>query len=202
MRHDVAIDDTIDIDRGVEHLTQPELEAGLDHIRRAPTGAGRVELLVRRPATDQREAPDELVLDSVEGVVGDNWRARGSSSTPDGSANPEAQVTLMNARVADLVSRGERACWALAGDQVYVDVDLSVAHLPAGTRVRLGSAVLEISAKPHTGCTKFMARFGHEALRFVNSPTGRELRLRGVNCRIVTGGSVRLGDVLSVLSPA
>jgi MOSC domain-containing protein YiiM len=161
-----------------------------------------VQLLVRRPAVDERETPPELLLDVAEGVVGDNWRLRGSSSMPDHSADPEAQVTMMNARVADLLSLGNGERWKLAGDQIFVDFDVSVSNLPPGTRVRLGSAVLEISAKPHTGCVKFVARFGAEAMRFVNAPAGRALRMRGVNCRIVEGGSVRLGDPIAKEEPS
>jgi hypothetical protein len=184
-------------DGTIRYVTTEELEAGLDEIRRAPAEAGRVQLLVRRPAVDERETPSEIDVDVVAGVVGDNWRTRGSSSTPDHSASSEAQVTMMNARSTALVSCGDGARWKLAGDQIYVDFDLSNSNLPPGTRVRVGSAVLEISAKPHTGCSKFLERFGQEAMRFVNSPTGRELRLRGVNCRVVVTGVVCLGDTIT-----
>jgi len=169
----------------------------MDEVRRSPADSGRVQLLVRRPAVDERETPAEVVLDRVEGVVGDNWRSRGNSHSPDGSANPEEQVTVMNARVAALVSGGEDERWQLAGDQIYADLDLSVSNLPPGTRLRIGTAVLEISARPHTGCSKFAARFGPEATRLVNSPEGRQLRLRGVNCRVIAGGVVRLGDTIT-----
>ena len=118
---------------------------------------------------------------------------------PDGSANPVAQVTLMNSRAAAAVA-GEREQWALAGDQIYVDLDLSLLNLPAGSRIQIGSAVLEFSEAPHTGCAKFSARFGNDALRFVNSPLGRELRLRGANCRVVVGGTVRPGDTITKLT--
>ena len=130
--------------------------------------------------------------------MGDTWRARGSSSTPDGSANLEAQLTLMNARAAAAIA-GERDRWALAGDQLFVDFDLSLSNLPAGSRVQIGSAVIEFSEAPHTGCAKFSARFGNDALRFVNSPIGRELRLRGANCRVVVAGTVRPGDAIRKL---
>jgi hypothetical protein len=156
-----------------------------------------VELLVRRPEVGERETPSEVHLDVVEGVVGDNWRLRGSSRTADGSANPEAQITLMNARVAQLVAAGAVDRRKLAGDQIYADLDLSHENLPAGSRLRVGSAVIEISAHPHTGCEKFVARFGKEAMRFVNSPRGQQLRLRGVNCKVVSGGAVRVGDVIT-----
>lgn len=177
--------------RQTEELTR--LEAALDWIRGAPSDNGTVELLVRRPAEDQREVLEEAWLDLRDGLEGDTWRARGSSRTADGGPNLEAQLTLMNARCAATVA-GDRERWALAGDQLYVDLDLSVANLPAGSRVQIGSAVIEFSEAPHTGCAKFSARFGNDALRFVNAPMGRELRLRGANCRVVVAGRVRQGD--------
>jgi len=181
-------------DGDVGNLTTEELQAGLADVRRAPRDLGRVKLLVRRPAVDSREMRDELLLDLVEGVMGDTWRLRGDPGTADGSADPEAQVTLMNARVARLLSGADDDRWKLAGDQIYADFDLSEENLPAGSRLRIGSAALEISALPHTGCAKFGSRFGADAVHFVNSPTGRALRLRGVNCKVVIAGIVRLGD--------
>lgn len=133
-------------------------------------------------------------LDLTEGLVGDNWLTRGSSRTPDGAANPQMQVTVMNARVAELVAGG-RQRMALAGDQLYVDLDLSLDNLPAGSLLAVGQAVLEVSAAPHTGCAKFCDRFGSEAMRFVNSRLGRQLRLRGMNTRVLVPGVVRLGDL-------
>ncbi|MHB8614302.1 MAG: MOSC domain-containing protein [Candidatus Dormibacteraceae bacterium] len=183
--------------RQTEQLTR--LEQSLDHIREAPADRGTVELIARRPGVDEREVLTEARLDPVEGLVGDTWRARGSSSMPDGVANPEAQVTLMNARAAAAIA-GERDQWAVAGDQIYVDLDLSLVNLPPGSRVQIGSAVIEFSERPHTGCAKFSARFGNDALRFVNAPIGRELRLRGANCRIVVGGTVRPGDAITKLT--
>ncbi len=174
------------------------LEAGLDHIRAAPTDGGTVELIARRPAVDQREVLTEARLDVLEGLVGDTWLVRGSSRMPDGGPNPDAQLTLMNARAAAAVA-GERERWPLAGDQLYVDLDLSHANLPPGSRVQIGSAVIEFSEPPHTGCAKFSARFGVDALKFVNSPVGRELRLRGANCRVVVAGRVRTGDSIKKL---
>jgi MOSC domain-containing protein YiiM len=174
------------------------LEESLDLIRAAPADNGTVELIVRRPAVDEREVLTEAKLDVHDGLEGDTWRARGSSRTPDGAANPEAQLTLMNARTAAAVA-GERERWPLAGDQLYVDLDLSLANLPPGSRVQVGSAVIELSEAPHTGCAKFSARFGNDALRFVNTPTGRELRLRGANCRVVVAGKVRQGDPIKKL---
>jgi MOSC domain-containing protein YiiM len=182
--------------RQTDELTR--LEERLDHIRQAPADAGTVELIARRPAEDEREILTEARLHPDEGLVGDTWRTRGSTSTPDGAANVVAQLTLMNARAAAAVA-GERDRWALAGDQLYVDLDLSLANLPPGSRVQIGSAVIEFSEKPHTGCSKFSARYGVDALKFVNSPTGRELRLRGANCRVVVAGTVHAGDTIRKL---
>jgi hypothetical protein len=183
----------------VEHLDLAALEAGLDEIRDAPKDRGRVELICRRPDVEQRELIDEAVLDVQNGLVGDNWRTRGSSSTEDGSANPLMQLTLMNVRSASLIA-GAPERRRLAGDQFFVDLDLSVANLPPGTRLRLGQATIEVTEIPHTGCGKFIKRFGVDAQKFVNSPVGRELNLRGINARVVESGVVRLGDPIAKIS--
>ncbi len=177
--------------------TLAELETMLDDIRDAPAETGVVQLIVRRPAVDEREVVSEIFLDVVEGLVGDSWRTRGNRHTPDGSADPEAQLTVMNARAADAIA-GDVSRWPLAGDQVYADFDIGVEHLPPGTRLTIGDAEIEVSEKPHTGCAKFSARFGADALRFVNSPEGRRLRLRGMNTRIIKSGTVRVVDPISV----
>jgi MOSC domain-containing protein YiiM len=180
----------------VSHVTAEELEAGVDDIGRAPADEGSVELIVRRPEVGEREVLDEALLDVEEGLVGDGWRSRGSRRTADGSAHPDMQLTLMNARAIALIAR-DRDRWPLAGDQLYVDFDLSVDNLPAGTRLAIGEAVIELTEVPHTGCAKFSARFGTDALKFVNKSPGRELRLRGANARIVEPGTVRVGDAVS-----
>jgi hypothetical protein len=172
-----------------------DFEPFLAGVRSAPADGGRVELLVLRPDREQRQLVDEVALDPAIGVAGDNWGARTSRSTPDGSADPEDQVTIMSTRVLGAIAP-DREAWPLAGDQVYVDADLSAGNLPAGTRVALGTAILVISEKPHTGCAKFSERFGSDALRWINSPVGRELRMRGVNARIEQAGVVRVGDTL------
>jgi hypothetical protein len=179
----------------VEHFDLATLEAGLDQIRASPEDAGRVELICRRPQTELREVVDEAVLDTEMGLVGDNWLARGSTSTSDGSAHPDMQLTLMNVRSATLIA-GPPERRRLAGDQFFVDLDLSIQNIPPGSRLKLGDATIEITEIPHRGCGKFSARFGVDALKFVNSKVGRELNLRGVNARVVDGGVVRRGDAI------
>jgi len=164
-------------------------------IRRSPRNEGKLELIVRRPNTEQREVLEEAELSLAEGLVGDNWKIRGSSRTPDGAAHPELQVTIMNSRAIALVAQ-DRERWSWAGDQLFVDLDLSADNLPPGTRIAVGSAVIEITPHPHTGCRKFAARYGQDAVRFVNSPVGKELRLRGVNSKVVRPGRIRVGDVV------
>ena len=177
------------------HLSLAELEAGLGIIRQSPQDNGLLKLIVRRPKVDEREIVNEAELDLEEGLVGDTWKARGSKATPDGSANINAQITLMNMRAIALLAQDESR-WALAGDQLFVDFDLSEANIPAGTRIAIGSAILEISATPHTGCAKFSERFGKDALKFVNSPDGKQLHLRGVNARVVQAGGIQVGNVV------
>lgn len=175
------------------HLARQDLEAGLGHIRDSPREEGRVVLVVCRPSVGVRELLAVAMLDVVTGLAGDNWLARGSRSTPDGSAEGQRQVTVMNARVAELVAGGTERM-PLAGDQLYVDLDLSADNLPPGSLLAVGQALLEVSEAPHLGCAKFVERFGAEAMRFVNSRVGRQLRLRGMNARVVRPGLVRPGD--------
>ena len=178
----------------MRHLRTAELEAGLPHVQASPKDGGALEMLVRRPETNAREALDEGLLDLVDGLVGDNWRTRGNPGTADGAADPEMQLNIMNARVAALVA-GSRERWPLAGDQLYLDLDLSGANLPPGTRLRLGEALIEVTPPPHTGCRKFVSRFGKDAMKFVNSRLGRQLNLRGINAKVVEPGVVRVGDI-------
>lgn len=177
---------------GVKHLTREELEAGLDEIRRSPKDEGVLKLIVRRPRTDEREVLEEGELDLAEGLVGDSWKMRGSSRTADGSSHPDMQLNIMNARTIALLAQ-HKDRWPLAGDQLFIDLDLSSENLPAGTRLALGSAIIEVTAQPHTGCKKFVARFGLDAMKFVNSHVGRELHLRGINARVVRAGVIRVG---------
>jgi len=177
----------------VKHLTTEELEAALDHLRQTPKDDGVLHLIVRRPEVDQREVLEEAELDVMLGLIGDNWSVRGSRRTPDGSAHPEMQINIMNSRVTALVAQ-EKDRWPLAGDQLYIEMDLSKENLPAGSRIAVGSVVLEVSALPHTGCHKFVSRFGLEAMQFVNSEIGKQMCLRGINAKIVQGGTVKIGQ--------
>ncbi len=183
---------------GARHLTAAELEAGLREVLLSPKDGGALELIVRRPAVGEREVLGEGELSLTDGLVGDNWKARPSSRTPDGSPHPDMQLNVMNARLLALVA-GARERWRLAGDQLVVDLDLSHDNLPAGTRLRIGSAVIEVTEQPHTGCKKFVERFGLEAMKFVNTGEGRRLRLRGLNAKVVRPGRVRAGDAVRKL---
>jgi hypothetical protein len=177
------------------HLTLEELEAGLDHIRQSPKDLGVLEFMIRRPREGEREVLSEAELHLAHGLIGDNWVSRGSASTADGSAHPDAQLNIMNFRVMSLVARTKDR-WPLPGDQLYLDLDLSDDNLPPGTRLALGSAIIEVTALPHTGCGKFMARFGRAAVKFVNSPLGKQLHLRGINAKVIQPGIIRVSDVV------
>lgn len=182
----------------LRHLVTEELEAGLGAIRQSPADEGTLDLIVRRPQIGEREVLEEGVLDAASGLVGDNWRTRGSSRTSDGTAHPDMQLNVMSSRVIALISP-DRARWSLAGDQLFVDLDLGARNLPPGTRMAIGSAIIEVTSQPHTGCEKFVKRFGLDAMKFVNSPVGRELHLRGINARVVQSGTIRIGDRVRVM---
>lgn len=182
-----------------KHLTMTELEAGLDAIRQAPKNEGVLELIVRRPQIDDREILEVGELDVAEGLVGDNWRVRGSSRTTDGTSNPDMQLNIMNARVIALVAQ-DKDRWQLAGDQLFIDLDLSTDNLPPGTQLSLGSAVIEVTNQPHTGCKKFLTRFGKDALQLISSPVGKQLQLRGINAKVIQSGTIKAGDVVKKFS--
>jgi hypothetical protein len=175
------------------HRTLAELEACLDYVRQSPRDMGWLELLVCRADAVRREVLNEGRLDRVHGFVGDNSSVRGSSSKPVHPSDPNKQITIMNARVISVVAGGKDR-WPLAGDQLFVDFDLSPSSIPPGTRILIGSAVLEVTRPPHRGCHKFTERIGPDATAFVNSKAGIELNLRGINARVVQDGAIRVGD--------
>ena len=172
-----------------------ELEAQLDHIRQSPKDIGSLDLIARRPALREREVLDEVELTTAEGVVGDTWKDRPSRHTGDGTPHPEMQLNVMNSRFAAALAPDDEGR-AQAGDQLYVDLDLSPENLPAGTQLAIGTAIIEVTAMPHTGCAKFRQRFGPDATKFVNSAEGKALRLRGINAKVVQEGVIRRGDAV------
>jgi hypothetical protein len=177
----------------MEHQTTTQLEAGIDNVRESPLDSGILKLIVCRPKVGKRQILQTGELSLTDGLVGDSWKSRPSSKTPDGSPHPEMQINIMNSRAAALVSQHPDR-WAEAGDQLFVDMNLGPANLPPGTQLEIGSAVIEVTSPPHTGCSKFMERFGRDATKFVNSPVGRELNLRGINARVIQAGLIRIGD--------
>jgi hypothetical protein len=182
----------------MEHLSTEQLEAGLATIRESPNDHGALELIVRRPQVDAREVLEVAELNLEEGLAGDTWNQRPSGRTESGGPHPEMQLNVMNSRAIALVA-GAQQRWALAGDQLYVDLDLSDANVPAGTQLAIGSAIIEVTAQPHTGCAKFAQRFGPDALRFVNVGAGKDLHLRGINAKVVQPGTIRRGDMVTKL---
>ena len=179
-------------------VTTDQLEVGLDHVLGSPKDEGTLELIVRRPAVDEREVLEVGELSRTEGLVGDTWNVRPSKRTPDGGPHPDMQLNIINARLIALLSPDEQRR-PLAGDQLHVDLDLSLDNLPTGTRLAIGDSVIEITDQPHRGCQKFSSRFGLDALRFVNASERAELRLRGINARVVEPGSIRTGDTVRKL---
>ena len=177
------------------HRTLAQLNEAIAHVRGAPKDDGTVRLIVRRPLVNAREVLDEAMFDARAGLDGDTWRARKCSRSADGTPHPDMQITLMGVRAIGAISPDE-ARWPLAGDQLFVDLDLATTNLPAGTRLQMGEAVLEVTDQPHTGCGKFVDRFGVDAMKWVNSPEGRELNLRGIYARVVASGRIRRADTI------
>jgi len=181
-----------------QHFSEAELIAGLPQVSQSPADGGTLMQIVVRPDREQRELPATCTVTPEAGIPADRWARYCDHMLPDGRLNPETQLTLMNSRCLALVA-GDRERWPLAGDNLVVDLDLSEANLATGQRLKIGEAILEITAKPHTGCAKFSKRFGADALKFVNSPEGRSLRLRGVHAQVVQAGRVTVGDRIEKL---
>ena len=181
----------------VRYLNSKELEAGLPIVLDSPIDRGPLKLIVQRPSVNERRSVTTGVLSVESGLLGDNWISRGSSMTDDGGPHPDMQLNIMNARVAELVAQGTHR-WELAGDQLFVDLDLSKNSLPSGTRIEIGNAVIEVTAVPHAGCEKFSDRFGADATKFVNSRSLRDLNLRGINAKVVKSGTIEVGDLMIV----
>lgn len=183
----------------MNYTSSQELESNLDNILESPKDNGVLKMIVRRPGIDLREVLNTGELSSTDGLIGDSWKERGSSKTPDKSAHPEMQLNIINARVISLIAQDEQN-WSLAGDQLFVDMDLSDDNLPPGTRLKVGSSEIEVTAIPHNGCGKFKKRFGSDALKFVNSELGRKHHFRGVNAKVIKSGTVNKGDIIVKLN--
>ena len=181
-----------------KHLTREELESGIEKVLVSPSDAGTLELICARPGVGKRKVLESGTLDIGEGLIGDNWSTRGSKRTEDKSGHPEMQINVMNYRFAMFIA-GSRERVSLAGDQLFVDLDLSRDNLPPGTRLSIGSAVIEVTPVPHLGCKKFVERFGVEAMKFANGEFGRSRNLRGINAKVIVGGEIRVGDVITKL---
>ena len=182
----------------IKHLSTPDLEAGLDDIIDSPKNQSVLDMIVSRPEEDAREVMELADLDVNVGLVGDTWQDRPSARSGDGKAHPDMQITIMNSRVANLVAQ-DKERWPLSGDQLFADIDLSADNMPPGTRISVGSAILVATDQPHTGCKKFAARFGADAFKFISSPVGKELQLRGINCKVVQNGEIKPGDSVKKL---
>jgi hypothetical protein len=180
------------------HRQRTEIERAAAALGSSPTENGVVEMIVCRPARYERMVLDEGTLEVAHGLIGDTWEARGATNTPDGRSDPLRQVTVMNSRALASVA-GERGRWELAGDQLIVDLDLSMVNLPAGTRLQIGEAVAEVTEPPHTGCAKFAGRYGVDALAWVSDRAGRQQRRRGMHVRVLRSGTVRPGDLIRKL---
>ncbi|MEE9392373.1 MAG: MOSC domain-containing protein [Planctomycetota bacterium] len=179
----------------MKHRSAEQLQAAVTKILESPFDGGHVELIVRRPEVGERELLTSAELSIELGLVGDNWHSRGSFKTADGLAHPGMQLTLMSSRVISALA-GPKERWPLAGDQLFVDLNLSAENLSPGTRLKVGTAVVEVSAVPHTGCKKFVARFGSAAAKFVGSEMGRRLNFRGINAVVVEPGEVKVAERL------
>ncbi len=180
----------------IKHLTKEELEAGLDEIQKSPLNNGILEMIVCRPKKNAREILETGELDTEVGLIGDNWKTRGSWATKDKKAHPEMQINIMNSRAISLIAV-EKERWQLAGDQLFVDMNLSDENLPCGSKLKIGDAILEVTAVPHNGCVKFTKRFGVEATRFANSKIGKQLHLRGINAKVIKAGRISVGDAVT-----
>ena len=171
----------------MKHLIIEEIENGLTQVIESPTDNGTLNLICRRPNENEREVLETGELDIEKGLIGDNWRSR--------NENVDTQLTIMNSRIIDLIAQDEER-WKLAGDQLFVDLNLSDENLPHGSKIQIGTAILEVTPQPHNGCKKFVERFGLDAMKFVNSPVGKQFHLRGIYAKVIQSGMIQQGDLV------
>lgn len=181
------------------HLTKEQIDDQLPHITASPKNNGLLELIVRRPKENEREVINSGELSTTYGLVGDTWINRTSSRLNHSGPHPEMQINIINSRLIACIAQ-EKERWKLAGDQLYVDLDLSKENLPAGTKLKLGNGIIEVTAQPHTGCAKFIERFGKAAMIYVNSEIGKRHQLRGINAKVIQNGTFNLGDKLTKIN--
>jgi MOSC domain-containing protein YiiM len=163
----------------------------------ALTDGARILSLINRPSEGIHIETNELHLDTERGIVGDRWRDSAWLRRPDGSPDPRVQVSLTNLAVmqcfADETGRSPFDC----GDNLYTHLSLTETNLPVGQRLRIGAAVLEVSDVENDACGKFAQRFGASAFQYIRAPQNRHLRLRGIFCRILRGGVIRVGELIT-----
>ena len=180
---------------GVRARKRSELQAALADVLAAPRDGGTVDLIVVRPEKGQRQTPDSVALSLIGGVAGDHWAKGCWRTLDDGSPHPDVQICLMNSRMIRAIAGGPEN-WAPAGDNLFIDMDLSPANCPPGTRLALGSVEMVVTEEPHNGCQNFIDRYGRDACVFVNTGQGSELRLRGIYARVTRDGTVSVGDTV------
>ena len=183
----------------LRHLTFDELNAGLAHIRASPKEEGRLEAIIARPAPGERRDLASSEISLAGGVHGDHWAKGCWKTTADGKPDPDVQICMMNARCIELIAQ-ERSNWPPAGDNFFIDMDLTPGNMPPGTRLGIGSAIIEVTGIAHNGCASFIERYGRDACVFVNTGEGERLRLRGIYARVVRDGRVSVGDKVKKLA--
>jgi MOSC domain-containing protein YiiM len=181
-----------------KHRSFAELQQGLPFILAAPQDDGVLRSIVERPSHGERLTPKASEVSLARGVHGDHWEKGCWRTTEDGKPDPDVQICIMSARCIELIA-GSIENWPPAGDNLFIDMDLTPANMPPGQRFAIGTALFEITGVPHNGCDQFIARFGRDAVLFVNTGDGKRLRLRGIYARVIKDGRIAAGDRVAKL---